>query len=182
MRELDLQLFRAINEGPDWLEPVMVFLSVGTKLWYVVLGLLLLFIYFIWRKTLRTPAILAMLAWPIANAGCDWMKYGLQMPRPCVELPDVELRVKMLTSYGTASAHSANMMAVAVAFMFYNWRLGTAWMVVALATGYSRVYVGVHYPYQVLFGWALGAFVAFVLVKSWEAYRRLGRSRPQESE
>jgi undecaprenyl-diphosphatase len=182
VRELDLRLFRSINEGPDWLEPIMVFLSLATKLWYVDLALLLLFIYFIWHKPLRTPALLAMVSWPVANAACDWVKYGLQMPRPCVELTDVVLRVPLLTSFGTASAHAANMMAVAVAFLFYNWRLGTAWLVVALATGYSRVYVGVHYPYQVLFGWALGALVAFVAVKTWEAYRRTYRSQPQESE
>lgn len=82
------------------------------------------------------------------------------MLRPCVELPDVHLRVDTMTSFGTASAHSANMAAVATAFTFYfGWR-AWPWWVVAFMTGLSRIYVGVHYPSQVLFGWLTGIIVA----------------------
>jgi undecaprenyl-diphosphatase len=83
-----------------------------------------------------------------------------------------------MTSYGSSSAHAATMMAVATAFLFYNRTLGLVWLGVALLTGVSRIYVGVHYPYQVLLGWAVGAFVAFVAVKSWRAYLQV-RSKKQ---
>ena len=86
-----------------------------------------------------------------------------------------------LTSFGTSSAHAATMMAVAVAFLFYHRPLGYAWLAVALVTGYSRVYVGVHYPYQVLLGWLIGAFVAFVAVKSWQAVERVRAARAGEA-
>lgn len=170
MRELDLTLFRAINRGTDWLDPVMVFFSEGTKQLAVRIILLVVLGILVYRAKTRTPAVLAMVAWPVANAATDWLKSGLQLPRPCVELPEVFLRVDRLTSFGSASAHSANMMAVAVAFLFYHRPLGLFWLAVALVTGISRVYVGVHYPYQVLFGWLVGAFVAFVAVKTWQAY------------
>ncbi len=181
MRGLDLTLFRAINEGPDWLEPVMVFFSEGNKWWSVRIILLVVLAFLVWKKGTRTPAILAMVGWPIANAACEWMKYGLQLPRPSAELSDAIVRVNKLTSYGSASAHSATMMCVAVVFLFYNRPTGYVWLGVALLTGYSRVYVGVHYPYQVLFGWVLGAFVAFVIVKSWQALERVRRSPSPES-
>ncbi len=181
MRELDLTLFRAINRGPDWLEPVMVFFSEGNKWLPVQIGLLAVFVFLLWKKGTRTPAILAMVAWPFANAACEWVKYGLQFPRPSAELADAIVRVNRLTSYGSASAHSATMMSIAVVFLFYNRPAGYVWLAVALLTGYSRVFVGVHYPYQVLFGWALGAFVAFVLVKTWQSIERIRRSQVQES-
>ncbi|MCH8978233.1 MAG: phosphatase PAP2 family protein [Armatimonadetes bacterium] len=170
MRELDLAVFRAINQAPDWLEPAMVFFSEGNKWWWVRIGLLALLVFFAWRKTTRKATVLAMVAWPMANAACDALKFGMQLPRPSVDLADAVIRVERLTSFGTASAHSATMMAVAVAFLFYSRPVGLAWVAVAVLTGVSRVYVGVHYPYQVLFGWGVGAFVATVAVKSWMAF------------
>lgn len=181
MRELDLTLFRAINEGPDWLEPVMVFFSEGTKQWPVRIALLALFIFLVWRPKTRKPALLAMVAWPVANAACEWLKYGLRAPRPSAELADAIVRVERLTSFGTSSAHSATMMAVAVAFLFYHRPLGYAWLAVALVTGYSRAYVGVHYPYQVLVGWLVGGFVSFVVVKTWQAVERVRAARAGEA-
>ena len=181
MRELDQAVFRAINGAPDWLSPVMVFFSEGSKWWWVRGLLLALFVFFLWKKSTRTPAVLAMLAWPLANAACDLLKYGLQLPRPCVELADVVLRVHRLTSFGTASAHAATMMAVAVAFLFYHRPIGYIWLGIAVLTGLSRVYVGVHYPSQVLLGWAVGAVVSLVVVMAWRLILRRRTQGRQES-
>lgn len=179
MRGLDISLFRAINQGPDWLQPLMVFLSEGNKWWWVRILLLAVLVVMVWRSPTRKPALLAMLGWPIANAACEWLKYGFQMPRPSAELEDAIVRVNRLTSFGTASAHSATMMCIAVVFLFYNRMAGLAWLVVALLTGYSRIYVGVHYPSQVLLGWATGAFVGFVLVKTWTAFEKTRQPRAE---
>ena len=182
VRELDLAVFRAINQAPDWLEPVMLFFSEGSKWWWVRVGLLVLLAFFVWRKSTRKASILAMVAWPVANAACDALKIGMGLPRPSVDLSDAVVRVERLTSFGTASAHSATMMAVAIAFLFYSRPVGFAWIAVAALTGISRVYVGVHYPYQVLVGWAVGAFVAAVAVKSWMAFERLRPASAQAGE
>lgn len=181
MRELDLAVFRAINGASQSFEPVMVFFSEGNKWWWVRLILLGALVFMLVRKSLRAPALLAMISWPVANAACDVLKATFRMPRPNVELADTVLRVKHLTSFGTASAHSATMMAVAVAFMFYDRKVGTIWVVVAVMTGLSRIYVGVHYPSQVLLGWAVGAFVSFVAVKTWQAWEALSLRRRQGS-
>ena len=180
MRELDLALFRAINQAPDWLNPAMQFFSEGNKWWWVRVGLVAVLVLFAWRQNTRKATVLAMVAWPIANAACDALKFGMRLPRPSVDLADAIVRVERLTSFGTASAHSATMMAVAVAFMFYSRPAGIAWLAVAVLTGVSRIYVGVHYPYQVLLGWAVGAFVAIVAVKSWMAFEHhRSASEPQ---
>src|SRR5690606_177029 len=102
---------------PDWLEPVFWFFSEGNKEWWVRIPLLLLFGYMVWRKDLRKPALLVLVAVPLANEICDILKASFMMLRPSVELSVLNLRVEKLTSFGTASAHSANMMAVAVLFL-----------------------------------------------------------------
>jgi len=173
VRALDTAIFRWINDGPESLAPIMVFFSQGNRWTGVRIFLVGLLIYFFWRKELRKPGILAMVSWPIANAACDALKFGLKGTRPCVDLPDVVLHVDKLTSYGTASAHSATMMSVAVAFWLYSRPWGIAWFVVAIMTGISRIYVGVHYPYQVVLGWLVGAVTALIVVKTWEAWVRL---------
>lgn len=160
----------------------MNFFSQGNRWLGVRIFLALALIFFLWRKDLRKPAIVAMVSWPLANAACDAMKAGWRGTRPCVDFSDVVLRVEKLTSYGTSSAHSATMMAVAVAFFLYNRPLGIAWMVVAVMTGLSRIYVGVHYPYQVLLGWTTGAITALIVAKTWEAFVRTRQYSQNQSE
>ncbi len=196
MGPIDLVLFRWVNRWPDALEPLMLLLSEGNKWLGVRVFLLVVFVALVWQRTTRPAAILAMLAWPLSNALTDALKVAWQWPRPSAPIaalvdqgatlvaaqaahPDVVVRVAPLGSFGTASAHSANMMAVAAVFLLLTkgW-LRWAWLAVAVLTGLSRVYVGVHYPSQVLFGWACGAVTALVLVKTWEAWVRLRSPRP----
>lgn len=151
---------------------MFVFFSEATKMpvgkiLFGLVGLALL----IHPKT-RRAAIFSILGVVLANLTCDVLKASFQGVRPCVELADVNLRVGKLTSFGTASAHSANMAAVATVFIRQHKWWGTPWLVVALLTGLSRIYVGVHYPYQVALGWIVGAFSAYLLLETWNAYRR----------
>lgn len=179
---MDLTLFRAINGWPEGLSPIFVFFSEATKMpvgkiLFGTLGLALLI-----HPATRKAAIFAILGVIVANLTCDVLKAGFQGVRPCVELPDVNLRVGKLTSFGTASAHSANMAAVAMAFVKLHKWWGMPWVAVALITGLSRIYVGVHYPYQVALGWIVGAFSAYLLLETWNAYtRRKTQQSPAES-
>jgi undecaprenyl-diphosphatase len=127
--------------------------------------LLLGFVVFLLvRQKTRLAGFAAMLAWPVANACTDVIKATWPMPRPPVALSDVMHRVEGGMGNGTASAHSANMMAIAIVFgVFGHKGLFCCWLVIALLTGISRIYNGVHFPYQVLFGWGVGAFVAWLV-------------------
>lgn len=179
VRALDVNVFHAVNGWPEWLSPLMVFLSEATKGTPVRVVLVVLVILLLVRSSTRRTAFQLLLAFPLANEICDVLKHVGQMARPCNDLPDVVLRVERLTSFGTASAHSANMAAVAFVVVAMHGRWGLPWVVVALLTGLSRVYVGVHYPSQVLLGWFVGAFSGFLIVKTFEAYARMRQRRTQ---
>jgi undecaprenyl-diphosphatase len=177
---MDVALFRWINGWPEGWKPLFWFLSEATKLdWVrVVLGLMVLGMLLASPKT-RWAAILALLAWGLANGFTEALKNGFQMARPCVELEGCAMRVRVLTSYGTASSHAANMAAVAFVFTAMLGRWGWAWVVLAFLVGLSRIYVGVHYPSQVLLGWLCGAFSGWVLVTMYGRFLEL-RSRKDE--
>jgi len=171
---MDEAIFRWINGWPDWPAPIFVFLSDATKMTpgRVLLGLVALGVLMAGNAT-RKALFLGLLSVGIANEITDVLKGTFQMARPCVELEDVLLRVGKLTSFGTASAHSANMAALATIFwLAFRWR-GSVWMAVALLTGLSRIYVGVHYPSQVLLGWTCGVLAGVVVWYSWAAWVRL---------
>jgi undecaprenyl-diphosphatase len=169
MHGIDVQLFRWINSWPEDLSAVFWFLSEGSKDTRVRLAMALFALFLLVSSPQRRKAIIqVLLAFPLANGMTDVLKNGLKWTRPCVELMDISIRVEPLTSFGTASAHSANMAAVAFVMTYYFRWWGLPWVLVALLTGLSRVYVGVHYPSQVLFGWVCGVVAGLVVVKGWE--------------
>lgn len=175
---IDVSIFHWINSG--WahptLDPIFVFFSIGIKGWPLRILLVALFLYLVIKgKETRTAALLAVVAWLISNELADALKAVFQAARPCAELASFRLvgYEKPLTSFGTISAHAASMAAAATVFtMRFKW-WGAPWALVASLTGLSRIYVGVHYPSQVILGWLAGAFVAWLTVRTWMAWRKL---------
>lgn len=166
MKSFDQQLFYTINRWPDSLNPIFVPLSEGHKNPVMLAIIICIFVGYLIKKEQRFGMLLVMISWPIANEVCDILKAGFQGLRPSAELPDAIIRLNKLTSFGTASAHSANMMAVAVAmWLMFGRKHGIFWVIIAILTGISRIFVGVHYPYQVVLGWMCGALIAVIVVK-----------------
>lgn len=167
---MDRAIFYWINGWPEWLNPLFQFFSEGFKGIYLRITLVALLIVMVrWQRT-RIAAITAVIAWPLANELADVLKAALLLQRPNVNLSDAILRVDKLTSPGMPSAHAATMMSIAVCFFLGGPRpLAYGWLVVAILTGLSRIYVGVHFPSQVLAGWAVGALVGFAV------YRLIGK-------
>lgn len=159
----DRALFRWVNGWPDSWSPFFIFFSESNKWLAMRLLLLAIAAYCAWRKDLRPALIIALLGFLIGNELCDILKETFRLLRPSVDLPDAIIRTPRLTSFGTASAHSSNMMATAVAFLPANRKWGYAWLAVAFITGISRIYVGAHYPAQVILGWTMGATVSALL-------------------
>jgi undecaprenyl-diphosphatase len=183
VREIDRAIFEAINHWPESLAPMFVFFSEATKnnITRAVLGVFVIAMLTAGKQARKT-IILALVAWPLANGVTDILKAGLQMNRPVMDNPaHVIERVGHLTSFGTASAHAANMAAIAFVFTYYLRWWGVPWILIAIITGFARIYVGVHYPSQVLLGWACGVFCGLLVVRTWEAYSKL-RNRPTDDE
>lgn len=166
MNSLNQTLFDAVNSWPDSWGPMLRFFSEATNYLGVKLTLIALVVAMA-RKPgrARRAALQALVAVGIANGMTDLLKHGLPWARPCQELALARLHeIGCGPSMGTASAHSANMAAVAFVFTWYLRGWGVPWIVIALITGLSRVYVAAHYPGQVALGWLCGVIASAVVI------------------
>ena len=100
---------------------------------------------------------------------CVVGQYGLKdliaRARPCHLDETIELIVKRPSSYSCPSTHTAWAFAAATSILLYFRKPGIAVMAVAVLIGFSRLYLFVHFPTDVLLGTVLGAVLALVTAK-----------------
>ena len=121
------------------------------------------------------------LTW-IAIALADWTATGLKAlvdrPRPPERYAEPKTLVPVPHDASFPSGHAATSFAAATMISFAFPRLAPALFVLAAAVAFSRVYVGVHYPLDVLGGAVLGVLVATALRLLARGLRRSPRATP----
>lgn len=103
------------------------------------------------------------------SAVCLGLKYAVNRPRPFVTYSDIEQRTHV-GPYSFPSAHTGNAFALAtsLSLCYPKWYVIVPSFSWAIAVGYSRMRLGVHYPTDVLVGALIGAACGWA---SWEVNR-----------
>ncbi len=165
---LDADILLWVNgHYADWLDTIMWLIS-RQRTWYPLYALLLGFIA--WRYRSWRTVLLVVLAFVVAIGLSDWITSGLIKPwvarlRPTHEPALDPLHLVhgyMGGRYGFCSSHAANTMACALLFSLI-WKSRTATvglMTWVAAVCYSRMYVGAHYPSDIIAGLLIGALLA----------------------
>lgn len=134
---------------------------------YFFPALFLVAVGLIWKGGKRGRIFVFLLLLVVALGDgwiCNTIKKNVARLRPFYEFPDANLLVGRGNSFGMPSAHAANWFAATmVTFLFYrrSWRF---MLPLALLVSFSRIYVGVHYPSDVLVGAILGAGYAAAFI------------------
>ena len=96
------------------------------------------------------------------------LKPFFQRLRPSHELIDeIRLLVSRGGKYGFVSSHAANMYVAATILGYFYSQYKKIFFTIAALVAYSRVYVGVHYPGDILFGGLLGYGLGWMVLTFW---------------
>ncbi|HEY8979371.1 MAG TPA: phosphatase PAP2 family protein [Streptomyces sp.] len=171
---LDVDLLYDINglakDAPHWFDRIVGF--VGE---YGLLFAMILLIVGCWWTVRRrassaeeAASSVAALVWAPLAAGVAVLvnvpiRGFVERPRPFNDHQGLDVLVSGKTDYSFVSDHATITMAMGVALFVANRRFGVWGLVLGLLEGFCRVYMGVHYPTDVVGGFALGTAVALLL-------------------
>ena len=133
----------------------------------VLIGLLALIVR--GGKRGKIAAVLVLIAASATDATVvEIIKPAIGRLRPSHALEDtINLLVPKGGRYGFVSAHAANIFAgtTVLSYFYKQWKKPLLFL--AFSVALSRVYVGVHYPGDVLFGGLFGYGMAWVIITLW---------------
>ncbi|MBC7391276.1 MAG: phosphatase PAP2 family protein [Opitutaceae bacterium] len=169
--EADQNLFFILNSMHfSWLDQLM-FLFSSDWFWIPLYGLFLFLLIKRYQKKSWLPILFIIGGVILSDQISGVIKKTVQRPRPT---HDLTLREEIHTvngykggSYGFVSSHAANTFCIAtmlISFLYFRnfaFVLSIMW---AILVSYSRIYLGVHFPADILGGAILGLIVAISLI------------------
>jgi undecaprenyl-diphosphatase len=168
---IDEKLFVFLNSlGSETYDGLWLIITKQTS--WIPFFLLLLFLIFKELGTKKTLhlllfiAILLLFTDQITNV----FKNGFQRLRPCnnPEINSIIRIVQSRKSFSFFSGHAANTMAVATfLFLIFKKNFKSLWLLFLwpLIFAYSRIYLGLHYPLDIVCGYVFGAISGFLMFK-----------------
>jgi len=174
LMELDRKLFLELNHwASSGLDPVMLFLSSPVPWLLFILALVLIMRFGPDRLDLKKSLIILIsigITWILSDlVSVHLFKDLFERLRPCHE-PSLSGLVRLAAEscggpYGFVSTHASNSFSLALLSALFIKR---KWFTIsifiwALMVSYSRIYLGVHYPGDVLGGMLLGLLIGLVV-------------------
>ena len=173
--ELDKAIFLVFNSHHTLYFDQVMWVITGKMIW---IPLILSFIYVFFKQGWK-EALLAVLMVALTVLLCDQISSGICKPlferfRPTHD-PEFSQYVTTVNGYlggmyGFISSHAANAFGVAVftSLIFRNRLFAVSVLIWAMLSCYSRLYLGVHYPGDIIFGALVGALSGYVCYKIYQ--------------
>ena len=171
LERFDQQLFLFINSSNSPLFDQVMHTISGKLIWVPLYLAILIFLGVKYKRKFLIILIFIIVAATLADQSSVIVKNIFHRLRPCHE-PSLLAIVHLLNGecggiYGFVSSHATNSFDVALlslSFIKKRW-YSISIILWAGIISYSRVYLGVHYPADVIFGALLGSFIG------WSIYR-----------
>lgn len=183
MKNIDEQIFFFFNRAihSELLNPVFIFFSskYASLLFLIFPIIMLIKGYRDKNKDLIRQIYILLIVTGISIALSDMIssrvfKPLFKRPRPCQTIPDIWFWKKkpdiwvlsdgiksLKGSYSFVSSHASNAMGVGILWSFFFKKWSWLFISIAILVGVSRMYLGVHYPSDIVGGFSLGILIAF---------------------
>jgi undecaprenyl-diphosphatase len=169
---MDKWLFFLINSylTHPVLDMIMTFVT-NKNNWVIPILIIWLGLMIFGGKRGMIAGILLLLSVAIADySAAQWIKPLVGRLRPCYDLDGVRLLVKCGGKWSFPSNHAANISAAMIILGIFYRRWRWEFVAITLLVSYSRIYVGVHYPGDVIGGIIWGVFVSLIIFLIWRLF------------
>ena len=164
--------FKAQNCVFDLLMPILTNLDY----WRIPFLLLAISLVVFGKKRGRIAVLLLIVGITLSDQVCNsLLKPLVGRARPCNVLENVRLLVNCTKAYSFPSSHATNIFTGMLLLSYVYPKLKIGLLTAAALVAYSRVYVGVHYPFDILAGTILGILCALTIIV---LYKLLSRRFP----
>jgi undecaprenyl-diphosphatase len=174
IKNIDTELLIYLNNlGSENWDGFWLFMTYTITSIPVYLVILFLVYKYFGIKKLAISLLFIIIVITISDQTSNLFKYGFERLRPCFN-EDVKGLIRLVKSncggrFSFFSAHASTSLAVAVFFgmlLRKHVKYVSLFIIVwALFVGYSRIYIGVHFPFDVLFGFAFGGTIGYLFYK-----------------
>ena len=170
IKHIDTQIFLFLNNlRASWLDS-FVYLFSNPYIWIPLYLFVILLIIKQWKKKSWIIILFLLLSVTCSDQSCNFLKKNIGRLRPSHTI-ELEGKVNLVIRsdgtlyrggmYGFPSAHASNSIILLLFFAFwvkYRRKCGVIFLSLwVLLFAYSRIYLGVHYPLDILFGFLLGS-------------------------
>ena len=174
LAHLDLMFFIFVNvwlANPvtDFIMPVITSGQVIVVTYIVCLAILL------WRgdKQLRWMVLFSLIVLVLCDqTASSLLKKWICRPRPCHIMSDIHLLVGCGAGWSMPSSHATNVFGQFFFFAFFYKRQAWILLIYASLVAISRVFVGVHYPGDILAGALVGGIIATAVILVFIPFRK----------
>jgi undecaprenyl-diphosphatase len=139
------------------------------NIWTIPILVIILFLLIKGGRRGRFTAIILIVSVGLADAtSAQIFKPFFGRLRPSHELTEgIRILMGRGGKFGFVSSHAANIFAAAVVLNYFYPRYKAVFFTIAPLVAFSRVYVGVHYPADIIFGGLLGYSLAWAVLSAW---------------
>ena len=133
---------------------------------YFILVFIPVLIFYWIHPQLRRRRILAsvILSYVFAVFLSLVIRFLVKRPRPFME-NEVNLLIEALPSYALPSLHAVVLFVISASIFYYNKKVGIILFIIAGVNSLARIFIGVHYPLDVLSGALIGILSVFLINK-----------------
>lgn len=174
---MELQFLYMLQElHNDVLNDIMVFITSlgdGGVVWWSIAIVMLFF-----KKT-RRCGITMMAGMALSYLlGNLLLKNLIARPRPCAVDPTVKLLIPYPSEYSFPSGHTLHGFTAATVIFLYFRKAGVGALILAAAIAFSRMYLFVHYPTDILGGILLGILDAMIVYTAVQKIMKKREEKP----
>lgn len=170
MQDIDFAVLDFIHKNfscsfLDFIMPKITFLGNGGLIWIVSAAAMLIF-----RKSRKTGAEIFAGLLTAAVTGNILLKNIVRRNRPCWINDGIQMLISVPQDYSFPSGHTMSSFAAAAIIMHFNRRAGIAAYILASMIAFSRLYLYVHFPTDIIAGILSGTAIGYAVCRISKIY------------